>query len=85
MKSFPILGEKIEVNPNKEDNKFEIRKIKAELEDDIAQAKGNKSYSYMRNYKFFKDHVLIPSGEMASAEEFASCINTYGEKIFKQS
>ena len=85
MKTFPGLKDKIELNRDKEDESEEIRKLRAELTLDLDQAKRNRNYSYMRNHRFFKDGVLMPSRDTQSTEDIHECINSYGEKIFQQS
>ena len=38
----------------------EIQKLRGEVRDELKKAVHNKNYAYMRNYKYFKDRVLMP-------------------------
>lgn len=41
----------------------EIDILKRDLRKDIRDSKSNRNYTYIRNYKFFKDKVLQPSNQ----------------------
>ena len=56
------------------ESKNEISSLRKEIKSDLDKAKNNKHHSYMRNHKYFKDGVLLPSQDQLYEEAMAMSI-----------